>query len=206
MGFFSSVAHVLHPASSALGIGKKSHRPGAKFLGRLANKERQAQLDATMKEYEALPTTINDAYTNSAKTAGTFANTPEFMAGLQSEVDAGVRGARVAEAARINALRKAMDNKFKGSMEYEEFKPEGLGETDANATHEALQNPAPAAEPEPTAPAVDTAAPKPPTASTSVQSGGANPRITAIKNKLQSFASRFSPIAPKAPVNRGFIK
>lgn len=159
MGFFD-VAKIFHPAAGALGLGDKSHRPGAKFLGRLANKERQAQLDRVMKDYENIPHMINDAYTKSAQQAGTYANTPEFLAGLQSEVEAGARGARVAEAARINALRKDLDNKFKGgSMTkgadgwksgYEEFKPDGFDQTQAGATEQALLNP-PTPEPEPEA-------------------------------------------------------
>src|SRR5689334_16176797 len=121
MGFFSSVAKIVHPASSALGIGKKSHKPGAKFKGNLANQQRKAELDEAMKAYDLIPQNIKDSYTKTAQTAGTFANTPEFAAGLQSEVDAGVRGARVAEAARINSMRKALDNKYKNSVAYEEF-------------------------------------------------------------------------------------
>lgn len=109
---------------------------------------RNAELDSAMKEYNDVPTSLRKSYTEAAQRAGTYANTPEFASGMDSEVQAGARGARVALASRINALKKALGHT-------DEFKPEGLGETQGGQTRDALVT-----NPEPTADATATAAPK----------------------------------------------
>lgn len=135
--FVKRVSKVLHPIGSSLikddeaEAKKKQGETDWQNLGQ--NTARQAELDAAMKEYEDVPTLIRGKYSDAAKRAGTYANTPEFASGMESEVTAGARGARVGLAARINALRKAMGNN-------EEFNPEGYTQTRANETQEALRD------------------------------------------------------------------
>lgn len=124
-------------------------------------------LDQAMKDYGNIETNVRNSYTDAAKKAGTYANTNEFNSGLNSEIQGGVRGARVEAVSRINALRKAAGNN-------EEFKPDGYDQTQGNNTANKLaENPvkedsaAPQAAPEPTAQA---AAPQANNAVASVQS------------------------------------
>lgn len=119
-------------------MGKNGQRSAGWQAGQVAygsnegeKKARTKELEDAMKEYNDVPTTIRKSYTEAAQRAGTYANTPEFGAGLDSEVVAGSRGARVGIAGRINALKKALGH-------IDEFKPEGLGETQANLTKETL--------------------------------------------------------------------
>jgi len=96
-----------------------------------------------MKEYDNVPNTIRSTYIDTARKAGTYGDTDQFRSGLESEVLAGSRGARVGIAGRINALKKALGHTDK-------FEPEGLGQTQANQTQETIAN-------APSAPAEDSA-------------------------------------------------
>ena len=131
------VARVLHPIGAGLikddeaEARAKQGEQDWQNLGQ--HNARQAELDAAMKEYEDVPTLIRNKYSEASKKAGTYAATPEFASGMDSEVLAGSRGARVGLAARINALRRAMGNT-------EEFNPEGYTQTRANETQEHLRN------------------------------------------------------------------
>lgn len=82
---------------------RQEARAGAYSAASLA--ELQAQLADSEKEYHGLPSSLLKQYTENARRAGTFANTDEFNTGLQSDVQGGLRGARISQAARINALR-----------------------------------------------------------------------------------------------------
>lgn len=127
MGLFKKIRRFVHPGSRL--FDQRGNTQGYVDIGQMnAN---QAALDAAMKDYGNIETDIRDQYTNAAKKAGTYADTNEFKSGLNSEVQSGVRGARVDAVKRINALRKAMGNN-------EEFKPEGYDTTQANQTADKL--------------------------------------------------------------------
>lgn len=70
--------------------------------------KRTGELGELEKEYDTIPDTLRSQYEHDARRAGTFAETPQFRSGLESEVGAGARGARVANVARQNALRKLL--------------------------------------------------------------------------------------------------
>lgn len=131
MGLLKKRMRLHNPIYKAMDDKKKEKKSNQGYID-FGNQQRaQADLDAAMKDYEGIETNIRDTYTNAAKKAGTYANTSEFNSGLQSEIQAGVRGARANAVARINAMRKAMGNT-------EEFKPEGYDQTQANATADKL--------------------------------------------------------------------
>lgn len=67
------------------------------------------------KEYSEVPNFLKQNYANAARGAGTFSNTQEFQVGLDSDVQAGARGARAGLSERINALRRSLGR--------EEFQP-----------------------------------------------------------------------------------
>lgn len=70
--------------------------------------EQEAQRLAAEAEYAGLEGTLSKNYADNARRAGTYADTGEFQSGLRSDVSAGLRGARMSQAARINALRKQL--------------------------------------------------------------------------------------------------
>ncbi len=175
MGLFKKIRRIVHPGSRLFdkrGDGGK----GYEALG--THNAHQADLDAAMKDYEGIPASIRNQYTASAKRAGTYADTGEFNSGLNSEVNAGVRGARVNAVARINSLRKIMGNN-------EEFKPEGFDQTQANNTQTTLANqPAPEEAPEPSVDADGGTSAFSANSTTSVQNGTnslAQRRLAALR-------------------------
>lgn len=188
MGFFSGFKKVVSKINPVKGLilGKDKKKTSyTKHDARVIKSEREKQLEAAMKEYDAIPGTIHAKYGDVAKQAGTYANTPEFMSGLQSEVDAGARGARVGMVGRINALRKELG--------MEDFNPDGYAETQAGANQQAIMNmptppPAVAETAEPIA-AAPAAAP-----ATQIKSTVPTVRRTApdLKSGLSSFMSRLT--------------
>lgn len=156
--FFKKAFKIFHPVEAKMfGIGGKKDDGGQGFMNLGSSKAHQQDLDSAMADYQNIPTAIRDQYTAASKKAGTFANTNEFNSGLNSEVNAGVRGARVNAVARINAIKKSLG-------QAEDFKPEGYDQTQANATQDNLaNNPAKDVEPTP-APAAEEANPQAPVA------------------------------------------
>lgn len=167
-------------------MGKGNQRSAGWQAGQVAfgqnegeKKARTKELEDAMKEYNDVPMTIRKQYTEAAQRAGTYANTPEFGAGLDSEVQAGSRGARVGIAGRINALKKALGHT-------DTFAPEGLGETQGNATKDALTaNPA---APAPDQEAAAVAGPEAPeaTAPTSTASLQNAKKLASQQNRTRS--------------------
>lgn len=129
---FKKIAGYVHPALNVISPNKGKDSSAA-WTDYGNYQARQAELDAAMKEYENVPTTLRAKYLDAAKKAGTYGATDEFNSGLESEVVAGSRGARVGLANRINALKKAMGQE-------DTFDPEGLGQTQANMTQDQLRN------------------------------------------------------------------
>ena len=72
---------------------------------RVANEQALSSLEG---EYAGIPDALRNSYGNAARRAGTWGNTDEFAAGLESEVRGGTRGARTLLHGRINALRSAL--------------------------------------------------------------------------------------------------
>lgn len=126
-GFFKKAMKIVHPAMRL--FEDRGNPQGYTDLG--TQQGHQADLDSAMKDYGNIETNVRSSYTDAAKKAGTYANTNEFNSGLNSEVQSGIRGARVNAVARINAMRKAMGNN-------EEFKPEGFDQTQGNQTADKL--------------------------------------------------------------------
>lgn len=130
MGIFKKVRRFVHPGSR-LFDKRGDGNQGA--INMASSQAHQADLDAAMKDYEGIEGNIKQQYTDAARRAGTYADTPEFQSGLGSEIQAGVRGARTNAVARINAMRRAMGIN-------EDFNPEGYNQTQANNTAEKLAN------------------------------------------------------------------
>jgi len=129
---WKSIAKAIHPGSRSF-LGGTS-KDGTAALQQYAKGQAiKGELDREVADYDKIPTMLNDKYTQYARRAGTYGDTPEFQVGLKSEVQAGARGARTAAAARINALKKSLG-------EAEDFKPEGLGGTQGNVTQETIKN------------------------------------------------------------------
>lgn len=70
--------------------------------------ELESQLSAAEKEYSDLPATLRDRYTGDARRVGVYSDTPEWQAGLSSEVNAGLPGAQYANLQRQNAIRSQL--------------------------------------------------------------------------------------------------
>lgn len=184
MGFFDVIGKINPIKGAILGGGGKSHRPGKKWIEKQENRARQEELTAAEKDYGLIPDRLKENYTNAAIKAGTYANTPEFAQGLDSEVQAGARGARFEAEARINSLRKAMGNE-------EVWKPEESGQTAGNMTKDQLVD-----DNVPDKPVVDDApapvatagpeAPAPTRVSKTNLSTAFNSRLSALRNRVGS--------------------
>ena len=144
---------------------------------RLAN---EGQLGAAMKEYEDAPNVVRKTYLDSARKAGTYGDTAEFEQGLQSEVQAGARGARVGIAGRINALKKALGHT-------DEFKPENFGQTQGNATADTIRN-----APADATPATATGAPAGQDTEGSAPSADADTKPTDALSSVQTAAQKLA--------------
>jgi len=68
----------------------------------------RTELEIAQSELESLPRTVREQVIAAAKRAGTFAETPEFARGAESEIEAQLRGARFATEERIRALRRKL--------------------------------------------------------------------------------------------------
>lgn len=65
----------------------------------------EADLAALEKDFSDIPNQLKGMYADKARAAGTYAETNEFRRGLDSDVQAGARGAQALLSGRINALR-----------------------------------------------------------------------------------------------------
>lgn len=72
-----------------------------------AGAQRSALLQALEQAYFSAQADANQSATARAQAAGTYANTPEFLQGLNDEVNNQAAGAQAALLPRINALRAA---------------------------------------------------------------------------------------------------
>lgn len=128
---FKKIKNIVHPGSKLfMDANEKKDSSGA-WKSQGEQDARNAELSAAMKEYNDVPTMLRQNYLDASKRAGTYGNTAEFNSGLESEVVAGSRGARIGLASRINALKKALGHT-------DEFKPEGYQQTQAAATQATL--------------------------------------------------------------------
>jgi hypothetical protein len=76
-----------------------------------ANNSASAQQAMLKEEEDALTNlrpTLEGKYKGQAKSAGTYADSPEFARGLESDVQAGYRGAAMTLQDRINAIRRRL--------------------------------------------------------------------------------------------------
>lgn len=170
MGLFKKIRRITHPGTRL--FDKRGNNDGYIDIGK--RDAQNADLASAMEDYGKIETNVRDTYTNAAKKAGTYADTAEFKSGLGSEVQAGVRGARVNAAQRINAMRRAMGNN-------EEFKPEGVDQTQGNNTADKLMASPEKEEASATGPDADAPeAPAGANATTSLQSS-AQKRLAALR-------------------------
>jgi len=175
-----SIMKALHPLSRTfLGKDAKDGSAGLQWLGQQAGY--RSSLDQEMKDYDKIPTMLRDKYTQFAQRAGTYGNTPEFQAGLNSEVQAGARGARVEAASRINALRRSLGMA-------EDFNPENYQASQGNATQEALRN-------SPTTPPTDNGTTT--TSSASSDTNDATGATSGASEQTESATSSQKTAAPK---------
>ena len=66
---------------------------------------REQELSDLQRDFEKTPELLRTRYTSDAQRAGTYSNTGEFASGLDSEVEAGIPGARASNMARQQALQ-----------------------------------------------------------------------------------------------------
>ena len=184
MGSFSKkIVGKINPIKGLI-LGKDKKKTNVPYLTGIGEtREREASLASAMKEYDEIPGMLRSGYLDTAKRAGTFGATPEFEAGLNSEVEAGARGARVSTAARINSLKKALGHT-------DVFNPEGVGQTQSNLTEDQLRNAPTSAEGADAAPTEGTATP----AETSAAPMAANP-VSKVSAPLQKKFSPFKRVA-----------
>jgi len=175
---WKSIARALHPAYGVVSPRGGGDRAAQVIAHQASIRQAQNELDNEMAGYDKIPDTLRTAYTQSAQKAGTYGNTPEFQAGLNADVQAGTRGARVAAASRINALRRSLNMT-------EEFKPENWDATQGNATQDYLRN-NPAS---PSAPAVTS---KPETQQDSEEAATPSAPASDAPTKVQSRAPKGS--------------
>jgi len=188
MSFFKKAIKFIHPGARQFLGNKGDGGQGYMNLGQ--NQAENASLGQAMTDYNNIEPTIRNKYIDAAKKAGTYSDTGEFQNGLNSEVQAGVRGARVDAVGRINALRKQMGNN-------EEFKPDDFAATQGNATADKLAaapppEDSPASVPPPEATGFSPA--NTANAATGVQNTPSTPARPGVMNKLQPGA--------KPPVGR----
>lgn len=88
----------------------------------LGRQRDEADLVSLEGEYSGIPDVLRQRYTDMAKQAGTYGDTNEFKAGLESDVRAGARGAQAVMESRINALRQRLG---KEAMPGTSFAPQG---------------------------------------------------------------------------------
>ena len=178
MSFFKKVVKFVHPGARQF-LGNKGDG-GQGYMNLGAANARNAAINDAMADYGKIEGNIRDSYTNAAKKAGTYANTNEFNSGLNSEIQAGVRGARVDAVNRIHALQRAAGGK-EGDAGW--FNPEGYDQTQGNTTKDKLaQTPPKDAEEAPVnADAVAQTAPT--NSATSVQ----NTPSTSFASKMSAF-------------------
>ncbi len=81
---------------------------GAAGVNQLQNNLDTEQLTQMEQQYNEIPETLNNLYSNAAKRGGTYANTNEFNVGLQSEVKQGTRGAQAALGSRMAAVMQRL--------------------------------------------------------------------------------------------------
>jgi hypothetical protein len=161
-------------------FGKKKHdqTPGnlawQKYYDRLHNQDLLSQEE---KDYEKIPDTLKQSYTGAAQRAGTYSDTPQFKSELDSEVQAGTRGARIESVARQNALRTALGMSALSDPSVVDPSTQGAATQQALTTGTGLPNPDPTG---PIAPAANatainqgTSGIPDPLASASIQSAGA---------------------------------
>ena len=107
----SRVAGLGNPMLAVAGLGgrgKTKERHLKDQLGAAVPAELGSQLQEEMTSWKDMPTRIKTSQIDAAKRAGTFAETPEFNAGLTSDVKAQERGARLEAVRRMNALRRRL--------------------------------------------------------------------------------------------------
>lgn len=131
--------------------------PGSKQRGEEAqdsasmHRVKTGELGELERDYQNIPNSLRDKYTAAAQAAGTYGNTDQFKTGLDSEVQAGTRGARLENIGRQNAIRQYL------GMNPLEGEATNTG-TMGNATQQALQPGGSLPNPDPTGPIAPAAA------------------------------------------------
>ena len=84
---------------------EQAHEAEAYGIAQAARAAQEQELSDLQRDFENTPELLRTRYTSDAQRAGTFSNTGEFASGLDSEVEAGIPGARASNMARQQALQ-----------------------------------------------------------------------------------------------------
>lgn len=84
---------------------KKNEAYAAEQAGRQA---KEKELNDLQGDFEKMPELLRTRYTADAQRAGTYSSTGEFASGLDSEIEAGIPGARASNMSRQQALQREL--------------------------------------------------------------------------------------------------